>query len=163
MSKIHKDKDTDKDTGMALPRDPSQALNEMMLAIDALRQVYVAETAALKDSDTKTFLGLQDRKIETAQKYHDGFTEFMIRKDEIMKAHPDLRKLFGRKQVEFSKIAAENLEALGRMNRITDRLGQRIMRAARENAAREGVAYSSGGNMSMHKNKPVTMGLNESA
>ncbi|MDB5492527.1 MAG: hypothetical protein JWO78_2376 [Micavibrio sp.] len=156
-------KDNNKDTGMTLSRDPSQALNEMMLTIDALRQVYVAETTALKASDTKTFLSLQDSKIEAAQKYHDGFTEFMLRKDEIMKAHPDLRKLFGRKQVEFSKIAADNIEALGRMNRITDRLGQRIMRAARENAAREGVAYGSGGNMNTQKNRPVTMGLNESA
>lgn len=161
MSKIQKD--TQKDTGVTLSRDPSQALNEMMLTIDALRQVYVTETTALKASDTKSFLGLQDLKIEAAQKYHDTFVEFMARKDEIMKAHPDLRKMFGRKQVEFSKVAAENLEALGRMNRVTDRLGQRIMRAARENAAREGVAYGSGGSMSSQKNRPVTMGLNESA
>lgn len=157
-------KDTGKDTGTGttlLPRDPSQALNEMMMTIDALRQVYVAETNALKESDTKAFLGLQDQKITAAQKYHDNFTQFMARKDEIKKIHPDLRKLFGRKQVEFSQIAAENLEALSRMNRITDRLGQRIMRAARDNAAREGVAYGSRGSMST--NRPVTMGLNESA
>jgi hypothetical protein len=161
MSKMTKD--STQDTAFTLSRDPSQALNEMMMTIDALRQVYVAETTALKGSDTKAFLGMQDQKIEAAQRYHDSFTQFMTRKDEIMRAHPDLRKLFGRKQVEFSKIAAENLEALGRMNRITDRLGQRIMRAARENAAREGVAYGSGGNMNPHKNRPVTMGLNESA
>lgn len=149
--------------GASLPRDPGHALNEMMQAIDALRNVYVEETTALKAADTKAFFNLQDKKIETAQKYHDGFTEFMLRKNEMLNVHPDLKKIFGRKQTEFSKVAAENIEALQRMSRTADRLGQRIMRAARENAARDGVAYGAGGNMNLHRNKPVTMGLNESA
>lgn len=167
MSKILKatpGKEAAQEKGMTLSHDPALALNEMMMTIDALRQVYVAETAALKASDTKGFLSLQDAKIEAAQKYHDGFTEFMLRKDEMAKTNPEARKLFGRKQQEFSKIAAENLDALGRMNRITDRLGQRIMRAARENAARDGVAYGSGGDMNLHRNKVLSTGsLNESA
>lgn len=144
-------------------RDPSVALQDMMQTIDALRNVYIEETMALISSDTKAFFSLQDRKIETAQKYHAGFTEIINRKDEMLAVHPDLKKLFGRKQVEFSKVAAENLEALNRMNRTVDRLGRRIMETARDAAKREGPAYGAGGNMSHHRNKPITMGLNESA
>jgi len=150
------------DTG-AQRRDATVALQDMMQTIDALRNVYVEETMALMACDTKTFFSLQDRKIDTAQKYHDGFTEVLARKDEMLAVHPDLKKLFGRKQVEFSKVAAENLEALARMRRTSERLGRRIMEVARDTATRESSAYGAGGSMSHHRNKPITMGLNESA
>jgi hypothetical protein len=144
-------------------RDPTIALQDMMQTIDALRNVYVEETMALMACDTKTFFSLQDRKIETAQKYHDGFTEVLSRKDEMLTVHPDLKKLFGRKQTEFSKVAAENLEALARMRRTSERLGRRIMEVARETVIRESSAYGASGSMAHHRNKPITTGVNESA
>jgi hypothetical protein len=146
-----------------LSHDPAKAMQEMMQAIDALRNIYVEETIALKAADTKAFFGVQDRKIEAAQNYHAGITEAMARKDELLQAHPQMKSLFRRKQEEFSKIADENLEALDRMRRTVDRLGNRIMRSARDSAMRDGVSYSARGDLSGYKNKPVTMGLNESA
>lgn len=147
----------------ALSPDPKKAIQDMMQTIDALRNVYVAETMALAKSDTSAFLGLQDKKIEAAQNYHTGISEFLARKDEILTVHPDLKSLIRKKQEEFSEIARENLDALDRMRRTVDRMGNRIMQAARDAATREGVTYGKSGNMSGYKNRPVTMGLNESA
>lgn len=147
----------------ALSSDPKRAIQDMMQTIDALRNVYVAETMALAASDTPAFLSLQDQKIEAAQNYHTGISEFLTRKDEILTVHPDLKSLIRRKQEEFSDVARENLDALDRMRRTVDRMGNRIMQAARDAATREGVTYGKSGNMNGYKNKPVTMGLNKSA
>lgn len=146
-----------------LSQDPAKAMQEMMAIIDVLRSVYVEETAALKAADTKTFFSLQDRKIEAAQNYHAGLSETLIRKDEISKIRPQMKSMFGQKQEEFSVIAKENLEALDRMRRTADRLGKRIMQTARDTALRDSVSYGVNGNLTAYKNKPVTMGLNESA
>lgn len=147
----------------ALSADPKRAIHDMMQTIDALRNVYVAETMALAASDTPTFLSLQDQKIEAAQNYHTGISEFLTRKDEILTVHPDLKGIIRKKQEEFSDVARENLDALDRMRRTVDRMGNRIMQAARDAATREGVTYGKSGSMNGYKNKPVTMGLNESA
>lgn len=147
----------------ALSADPKQAMQDMMQTIDALRNVYVAETAALKSSDTDTFLTLQDEKIIAAQRYHNGISDFLSRKDEILLVHPDLKSMIRRKQEEFSVVAKENLDALDRMRRTVERMGNRIMQSARDAATRDSVSYNPNGNMSGYRNKPVTMGLNESA
>lgn len=147
----------------ALSSDPKQAMQDMMLTIDALRSVYVAETTALKSSDTETFLNLQDEKIIAAQRYHNGLSDFLNRKDEIMAVHPDLKAIIRKKQEEFATIATENLDALDRMRRTVDRMGSRIMQAARDTATRDGVTYGNKGSMNGYNNKPITMGLNESA
>ncbi|HPF79224.1 MAG TPA: hypothetical protein PLF01_08045, partial [Alphaproteobacteria bacterium] len=47
-----------------LSTDPNKAMQEMMLTIDRLRASLIEETAALKDADTKTFLSLQDKKLD---------------------------------------------------------------------------------------------------
>ncbi len=147
----------------SLSADPQQAIQDMMSTIDALRNVYIAETAALKSSDTTAFLTLQDEKIIAAQRYHNGISDFLERKDEILKTRPDLKAIIHRKQEEFSAVAHENMDALARMRRTVERMGARIMQAARDAATREGVTYSNNGNMHGYRNKPVTMGLNESA
>lgn len=146
-----------------LSQDPRKAMQEMMQTIDALRVVYVQETAALKNADTNAFLNLQDQKIKTAQDYHAGISQMFGRKDEIMMVHPELKSLLRKKQEEFSAVAKENLDAIERMRRTVDRLGSRIMQAARDAAARESVNYSAKGSLNAYRNKPVTMGLNESA
>lgn len=146
-----------------LSADPKRAMQEMMDTIDTLRNVYVAETTALQAADTEEFFSLQDQKIEAAQNYHSGISEFLARKDELLTVNPDLKTLIHRKQEEFSAVAEQNLDALDRMRRTVERMGNRIMKAARDTAAREGVTYGNSGSMNSYRNKPVTMGLNESA
>lgn len=147
----------------ALSADPKQAIQDMMMTIDALRSVYVAETTALHASDTGTFLNLQDEKIIAAQRYHNGLSDFLNRKDEMLSVHPDLKAIIRRKQEDFSTVARENMDALDRMRRTVDRIGGRIMQAARDTATRDSVSYGNKGSMNGYHNKPITMGLNESA
>lgn len=147
----------------ALSADPKQAMQDMMMTIDALRNVYVAETTALQSSDTDAFLNLQDEKIIAAQRYHSGLSDFLNRKDEILSVHPDLKAIIRRKQEEFSTVARDNMDALDRMRRTVDRMGSRIMQAARDTATRDSVSYGNKGSMTGYNNKPITMGLNESA
>lgn len=154
---------TSQKTAATPVRSPAQFLRDMLHTIDTLRNIYVTETVALKAADTKAFFSLQDSKIQVAQKYHDDFNEFLRRKDEIVRAQPDIKKILARKQAEFSKVSSENLAAITRMNRVVDRLGKRIMRLASETATREAVAYGASGSMSLSRNRPVTTGVNESA
>lgn len=146
-----------------LSANPAEALQDMMQTLDTLRSVYEEETKALQVSDIKAFFALQNKKIAAAQDYHAGIAELITRKDEMLDVHPDMKTIFGRKHDEFSTVARDNMEALDRMRRTVDRLGNRMIRAARDSAARESASYSAKGHMSGGRNKPITMGLNESA
>ena len=52
---------------MKLSRNPNKAMQEMMFTIDRLRSSLIEETAALKDTDTQTFMSLQDKKLDVAR------------------------------------------------------------------------------------------------
>lgn len=146
-----------------LSENPAQALQDMMTTLDHLRRVYEEETKALQLSDIKAFFALQNEKIAAAQDYHAGVSELVARKDEMLAVHPDMKSLFTRKHEEFSSLARENMEALNRMRRTVDRLGNRMVRAAREAAARDGVNYGASGQMNATQHRPVTIGVSESA
>jgi hypothetical protein len=145
-----------------LSGNPEKAMQEMMEAIDSLRTVYTEETDALLAVDTMKFLQLQDRKIEAARNYQSGVEQIMKRKDEFKGAGVEIREELKKKQEEFSMLACANLEALDRMTKTVKRLGDRIMRAARETAEKRTPNY--GANGSLNKNKrAVSIGINESA
>ncbi len=146
-----------------LSAHPAEALQDMMQTLDSLRTVYEEETKALQLSDIKAFFALQNKKIAAAQNYHAGIAELVERKEEMLFVHPDMKSLFSRKHDEFSTVARDNIEALDRMRRTVDRLGNRMVRAARDSAARDSVSYGAQGHLTGSRNKPVTMGMNESA
>ncbi|MBI2235336.1 MAG: flagellar protein FlgN [Micavibrio aeruginosavorus] len=146
-----------------LSADPHKALQDMMQTIDTMRSVYEEETQALRVADLKAFFALQNKKIAAATDYHAGIAELISRKEEILDVHPDLKNIFNRKHSEFSAVAADNLDALTRMRRTVDRLSHRVMQAARDAAVRDSVNYSARGSMNNPRNRPITMGLNESA
>lgn len=151
-------------TGTAiLSAHSAEALQNMMQTLDNLRAVYEEETKALQLSDIKAFFALQNKKIAAAQDYHAGIAALVDRKDEMLIVHPEMKSLFSRKHDEFSIVARDNIEALDRMRRTVDRLGNRMVRAARDSAARNSVSYGSQGHLTGSRNKPVTMGMNESA
>lgn len=156
----------EKDTAAQAPvlsADPRKALQDMMQTIDTMRAVYEEETSALRIADLKAFFALQNKKIAAATDYHAGIAELIARKEEILDVHPDLKNIFNRKHAEFSAVAADNIDALSRMRRTVDRLSHRVMQAARDAAVRDSVNYSARGSMNSPRNKPITMGLNESA
>jgi hypothetical protein len=145
-----------------LSRDPQKAMQEMMATIDALRAVYVEENEALANADTRTFVGLQDRKIAAANKYQSGIAQILARKDEIRAADPTLRARLVGMHEEFSALTAVNVQAIERLQRGVKRLGDRIMNAAREAAQKEAVNYGKQGQLNKYKG-PVSIGVSESA
>jgi hypothetical protein len=145
--------------------DPSAAMREMMQTIDALRQVYVRETGALNTADAKTFMALQDEKLEAARRYQRGVEEMLERREELKNVSPAMKKRLEDMQKEFSGLARQNMEALERMQRIAQRLGNTLRAAAKEAAVRQrGVSYNEIGKMSGNGRKPVSAGsLSETA
>lgn len=150
-------------TQNTISADPARAMQDMMDSIDALRAVYAKETAALRAADTPAFFALQDEKIAAAQTYHDRASAFIMRRDELKAANPNLKNLLRAKQEDFTRTAIENQDALERMRRTMERMGQRLIRAAREMAAQDSVSYGAGGNLNRQRNAPVTTGISESA
>lgn len=152
-----------KKNAKATANDAGRAMQDMMLTIDALRGIYVRETEALENTDTQTFLSLQDEKLEAAQKYKRGIESLMTRED-LKNVSPAIKNKLAAAQKDFAGLADRNIEALQRMQRSTERLGQTIMGAAKD-AARKKQAFSYGENGLVHKNekRTVSMGLSETA
>lgn len=144
-----------------LSKDPNRAMQEMMSTIDKLRASLIEETSVLKDADTKSFLAMQDKKLDVARDYLDGMGQLLARKDELKNADPSLKQRLEEKRVEFADIAHENHAALERMRNGMKRLGERIMETARETAKKEEeLVYGANGHM--QSGVKATIGVNES-
>lgn len=145
-----------------LSKDPNRAMQEMMDTIDALHAVFEEETNALIKADTRRFMDLQQRKISVTRQYQHGTEQFLSRKDEMKKAAPEKQRALKEKYLSFSDITQKNMHQLERMRGGINRLHDHIMKAARDNAGREGVNYSARGKLNAHSRR-LSMGLNESA
>jgi hypothetical protein len=154
-----------KDTPMTPGFSPDKALEEMIETVTSLRDLYKHETEALIASDTKAFLSLQDTKLLIARRYQHG-VETMNKNYELMKrANPRLKDKLKSMHGDFSSLAQRNMEALERMQRNTQRLGDTIMEAARD-AARQQRTFAYGGNGAISGStvrKGVSMGVSETA
>lgn len=148
--------------GFTLARDPRKAIEEMMATIDALRAVYIEETTALDNVDTRRFMDLQERKIETARNYQHGIAQILARKDEIRAVDPTLRERLVARQEEFAALSAKNMQSLERVNRSVKKLGERMMKSAREAAQKDVVNYGKRGQLNQYKG-PVSIGVSEQA
>ncbi len=145
-----------------LSRNPEKAMQEMLDKIDALRSVYVEENDALLHADTMKFISLQDEKLRAAREYKSGTEQIIQRRIEFKDIDPALRQKLTDKHSEFSDLAAVNLEALARMRKSVQRLGDRIMVAARDAAQKSAPNYGASGNLGK-KDRRVSIGINESA
>lgn len=150
-----------KDKAFTLSGDPNKAMQQMMETIDRLRDVYVEENAALSVSDTKKFLGLQDRKIAAVDKYQSGARQILERGESLRHIDLALRDQLREKHEEFSGIMAENLKSLDRLRGGVQRMNDRIMRSAREAARARNVNYKANGSLGQNE-RPVSLGLSES-
>lgn len=145
-----------------LPNDPNKAMQEMMTTIDRLRLSLIEETRVLKDADTKSFLSLQDKKLDIARDYLDGMSQLLSRKDELKNADPTLKDRLEKMRIEFADTAHENHAALERMKNGMKRLGDRIMETAREAARKEDqIVYGATGQM--QTGLKASIGVNKSA
>lgn len=147
-----------------LSRDPNKAILEMMETITDLRAVYAEETKALQDADTVTFLNIQDRKLESARKYQKSIEEILLRKEEMRQVDVSQKKKLEAMQADFANLTKENMEALGRMQRTMERLGNTVRSAAKEAVNRQrAYSYGEQGVLKNNENKVVSTGVSETA
>ena len=142
-----------------LSGNPKRAIQEMMDTINALRGVYERETEALKKSDVKTFMSLQDTKIETARAYQNGIGQIIARKKEMDNVDPAIRAKLEAMQQDFSKLASRNLKALERMQGTMNRFGGTLREAAKDAVKKDrGTNYTRGGKMAVDEIKQISTG-----
>lgn len=147
-----------------LSSDPHKAMQEMMSTIDHLRDVYIKETDALENSDSKAFLALQNDKLNAAQNYQSGIEQILIRKDEMRSVDPSLRKRLQKIQSEFAELGKKNMDALTRMQRCTERIGKRIRNAAKDAVHKNrAFSYDARGSLQKMEKKSVSTGISETA
>lgn len=148
-----------------LPKNTDAALLEVMNTVQRLQAVYEEENKVLHDVNPEAFLALQEKKIVAAQLYKDHMEEMIDRKDEIAKASPATKERLKAVQAEFHARSVENMHAIERMQRCTERLGNTIRNAAIR-AAQSMRAYSYGEDGTIAgsaRNKAVSSGLSETA
>lgn len=147
-----------------LHRDPSRAMQQMMNRIDELRSVYEDETDALERMDTRSFMALQDNKIHHAMAYESGIHELMARKNEMQGVDNALKDKLRKMQEDFASLSQKNMEALQRMQRTMDRLGNTIRSAAKEEAKKQRVfSYGQNGEIDSDDKKKISIGISEEA
>ncbi len=151
-----------KDKNYTVPSDINMALTHTILAVNALADVLVRETAALKETKTKAFMDLQDEKVDAGRRYELLVTNLMERGSAVKKADPKLKSRLQSFQAHFGEIAAENLKWLDRMKNATGRLGETIMREARKSAQKQ-TQFAYGASGTMQKGNKALIGFDERA
>lgn len=145
-----------------LSKDPKKAMQEMMDIIDTLRGVMLEESTALKNTDTKAFIAIQDKKIEAARVYQDGVNQMIARKADMKKAPEALKVQLETMRADFLTIAEENLEELERMRKGMARLSDRIMNLAKSEAV-ESQKFVYGAHGKLEGSGKASIGVNERA
>lgn len=148
-----------------LSRNPAKAASEMTEIIMDMQKIYEHETEALMEADTRRFNELQEKKLIAARRYQEGISQMIARKNEMQGIDPAIKNKLKDLQKDFADISQKNMEALGRMKRCTERLGNIIRTAAKDAAKKDrGVTYGETGKMSGSTVKrAVSMGVSETA
>lgn len=147
-----------------LPSDPDMALEQMILTIQHLKDVYIRETRALEEADSKAFLAMQEEKFAAAQNYQDGIAQILARKDDMKNARPALKTSLQKLQQEFTPLFERNLEALERMDKAMTRLGEKIRGVAMDEANKHRtLSYGESGHVTHDDRKMVSTGMIETA
>ena len=142
-----------------LPVNPKRAVQEMMNIISDLQSIYELETEALETSNVKTFMALQNDKIETAAKYQGAMAQMMERKDEIKQTEPELRRNLQAMQKKFHAIASRNKTCLDKLQRGIGRLHDTLQTAAKEAIKKDKTfSYTEMGAMNTEGIKRITTG-----
>lgn len=142
-----------------LASNPKRAIQDMMETIDNLRNVYERETEALKRSDIRSFMELQEEKIYSARNYQDGITQLLSRKEELKNVDIETRENLELMQKEFSALAKRNMKALEKMQKTMERFGGTLREAARDAVKKDhSTNYTSKGRMDLDDAKRITTG-----
>ncbi len=155
---------SDHEPSIRLARNPVKAAQEMTDIIINMQDIYERETEALLNADTNSFNKLQSSKMAAAKLYQEGSIQMLERRDEMQAIDPAIKNKLKALHSDFTDMSNKNLEALDRMKRCTERLGDVIRGAAKEAASKQrGVSYSETGHMSKGLGRRVSMGVSETA
>lgn len=146
-----------------LSKDTNAALREVASTINNMSKIFVEETDALNATDRKAFISLQEKKLRTAQEYQNDMGQIIGRKNEMAKADPAMKEKLKKMQTDFAEISGKNIEAIARMQRCTEKLGNTIRNAALS-AAQKQLGYSYGENGAIShaaQRKAISSGLSE--
>ncbi len=147
-----------------LARDPNKAIQEMMDLIDDLRRIYEAETLALESSNPRSFMDLQDQKLNAAHRYERGVAQILARKADMKEIDGSLKSRLEEMQKDFVQLSHKNMRALERMQRTTRRLGDTIRNAAKQAVKEQRtVNYTEKGHVNSHGQKSLSIGISETA
>lgn len=146
-----------------LPVSTHAAMKDVMDTIKALGNVYREETEALEKSDTKAFMAMQDKKIHAAQEYQTVMAQMVARKNELKTADPAIKDRLDKLHKGFQALSKQNLDAIDRMQRCTERLGNTIRNAAiKSEQTKRGYSYSETGAIpNTSRKKAISSGLSE--
>lgn len=159
----HENAENQKPQGPLLPRDTTAALKDVVRAVKSLEKIYAKENKCLKDMDSNGFLALQDEKLSVAKNYQNVMGQMLARKNEIRSVDPKIKEILKKAHTEFTEHSRKNLEAIERMQRCTERLGNTIRNAAIRSAqSQRSYSYGETGALSGNAtSKAVSSGLSE--
>lgn len=147
-----------------LSDDPVKAVKEMIAIIGVLNDVYAQETHALESMDTETFINLQSTKLDIAESYASGIRDLQMRQNQMDKIPQKLRHKLQDMQGGFAALARRNIEALDRMHRLADQVGETIYAAARDSIKKQSTQrYDETGDIYRGHKQSLSMGINEQA
>ena len=147
-----------------LHADPNKAMQEMMDTIDQVRNVYERETDALDRLDTKTFLSLQDEKLQATNVYKTRIEEILRRKREMKNVDTRIKQNLEQMQANFAELSSRNMNSLKRMQKTMTRLGETVQKVAKDSVNKEqAFSYGNSGRLDSSERKTVSIGVSETA
>ncbi len=146
-----------------LAKDTNKALDEVAMTVKNLGKIYEEEIIALEKVDNNAFLELQGKKLAAAREYQHDMGQMLARKNEIKSASPAIKNKLRKLQEDFADLSRKNMEAIERMQRCTERLGNTLRSAVIRDAQREsGYGYSENGAISNKATRrAISSGLSE--
>lgn len=152
-----------RDKSHEIPASLNTALLHTIVAVTTLRDVLARETEALKNTNSREFLDLQDEKVEAARHYESLYNNIVNRPlDEIKTADPKLKEQLLRLEDDVRKTMKANVQAIKRMENATVQLGERIMKSARK-TAESMTQFAYGASGMMQKGNKAIIGVDERA
>lgn len=145
------------------PKDMNAALNDAMTSVQKLGTIYTTETNALNTMDQEAFSNIQAKKLDATKTYQDIMASILRHKGDIQKADPAIKEKIRAVYADFKKKSQQNIEALNRMERATQRLGNTLRNAAIREAQKDRkYSYGATGSIPVKANRrAVSSGLSE--
>jgi hypothetical protein len=131
-----------------------------LLAVDQFSALLEQETAALQKSDFALFENMQDRKFELARNYQDAILAFEEDVEELPKLELSLKDKLHAAHKRYATAAGENMQALTIKQKVSERILNLIMNAAKRTVM-DTPSYSAKGQQDISAKIPVYFKLNE--